>query len=103
VRPGSDVRQRPSSSEYQRPSVQDERPRVEVAAVLDEEQQRLIAELRDHQDGMTVRQLQASLCCPRDEVERVLESLAARRVVNRLNTIVPSYVYRSEGAGTGVW
>ena len=46
---------------------------------------------------MTVRQLEARLAQPRGVVKLVLESLLERQLVARLNTLVPSYVYRYGG------
>jgi hypothetical protein len=64
---------------------------------LSEEQRRLIAVLQTEREGMTVRQLQTRLSWPRDGVQLHLEALLEQQVVARLNTLVPSYIYRFEG------
>ena len=46
---------------------------------------------------MTVRQLESRLSQPRARVELLLESLLERQLVARLNTLVPSYIYRYGG------
>ena len=51
----------------------------------------------EEMDGMTLRQLEKRLSSSRDGVKPVLESLLERQLVVRLNTLVPSYVYRYRG------
>ena len=47
---------------------------------------------------MTVRQLEARLSLARGtESQSLLESLLERQLVARLNTVIPSYVYRYGG------
>ena len=46
---------------------------------------------------MTARQLQTRLAWPSDRVQQWLDSLLERQVVARLNTIIPSYIYRYGG------
>jgi hypothetical protein len=64
---------------------------------LSEAQRRLIAVLQDHRDGMTMRQLQARLSWDRGGLQELLDSLLERQLVGRLNTVIPSYVYRYGG------
>jgi hypothetical protein len=46
---------------------------------------------------MTARELEVKLASPRGGVQPLLESLLERQLVGRLNTLVPSYVYRFAG------
>jgi hypothetical protein len=69
---------------------------------LSEEQRRLIDVLLTHRQGMTLRQLQAKLSQPSTGVQSLLESLLESRMVTRLNTLVPSYMYRSGGVDLNV-
>ena len=64
---------------------------------LNEEQRRIIEVLEAQQHGMTARQLQARLEWPGDGVQQLLDGLLERQLVARLNTIVPSYIYRYRG------
>ena len=93
MRPGADLRQQSIISERARPI-----PVGNVAASglvsLSEEQQRIIELLRLQEQGMTARQLQVRLEWSSDGVQRSLDGLLERQLVARLNTIVPSYIYR---------
>lgn len=51
--------------------------------------------------GLTTKQLQSRLPYPAEDVARALGDLVELRLVSRLNTLVPSYAYRSTAAETG--
>lgn len=93
--PGPGAREH-ATTERNPPSVASE-PAVSVFLPLNEEEQRIIAVLQTQQEGMTVRQLQARLSWPSGGVQQSLENLLQCHLVCRLNTIVPSYVYRYRG------
>ncbi len=97
MRPGPDGWHQPQASELQTapPVKADSSPEALVS--LSEEQRRVIDVLQTQRDGMTVRQLEVTLACPREGVESLLESLVEHQLVARLNTLVPSYVYRYGG------
>jgi hypothetical protein len=82
VRPGTDLRDRLS---------------VPALVSLSEEQRRIIEVLELQQQGMTARQLQARLEWPVEGLQQSLDGLLERQLVARLNTIVPSYIYRYRG------
>ncbi len=65
---------------------------------LSEEQRRLLEILRTQRHGMTARQLESKLSGLQGEVGLLLEGLLERQLVARLNTVIPSYVYRFGGA-----
>jgi hypothetical protein len=95
VRPGPDL---------QRPQIQSgdtARVRLPAAAedllLLGEEQRRVIAALRSRPHGMTLRQLESRLRWPRGAAEQALDGLLQRQLVARLNTVIPSYMYRYGG------
>jgi hypothetical protein len=103
MRPGPDAVQRSQIRDHEIVGPEAERPQAQTLVSLNEEQGRLLAVLRAQQDGMTVRQLQARLPWPEGGVQSLLETLLERQLIARLNTIVPSYVYRYGGPDTGVW
>ena len=45
--------------------------------------------------GLTTRQLESRSQCSADVLERALAGLVERKLVTRLNTIIPSYAARS--------
>lgn len=97
MRPEPNVWQQPSTRgrETARPiTFQHE---SEAVVALSEEQRRLVDVLQTQEHGMTVRQLEAKLSQPKGGVETLLESLLERQLVARLNTLIPSYVYRYGG------
>jgi hypothetical protein len=97
MRPGPEAQQRSTIAELAitTPSVGDKR--VTALVSLSEEQRRIIEVLQAQQHGVTARQLQTRLEWPGDRVQRWLDSLLERQVVARLNTIIPSYIYRYGG------
>jgi hypothetical protein len=97
-----DVRPRPEARQSQIRDRETARPvtdlpQAEAVVALSEEQRRVIDALQTQRHGMTVRQLEARLSQPRGIVELLLESLLERQLVARLNTLVPSYMYRYRG------
>jgi hypothetical protein len=92
VSPGPDMRQPSTISERLRPFSGGAAGPVLVS--LSEEQRSIIEVLRSQEQGMTARQLQARLQWSGDGVQPWLDSLLERQLVARLNTIVPSYIYR---------
>ncbi len=52
--------------------------------------------LREAGRSLTERQLGVRVLCPSETLQEALDSLVEWRVVARLNTIIPSYVDRSE-------
>ena len=70
---------------------------VRAPVDLTPDERRVIDLLHAEPHGMTLRQLETRLSSSRDGVEPVLESLLERQLVVRLNTLVPSYVYRYRG------
>ena len=101
MRPGSSAIQQAQTRERESVAPDSERPLAEAFVLLTDEQRRLIDVLQSQRDGMTVRQLEAKLSRPSGEVVSLLESVLERRLVGRLNTIVPSYVYRYGGVNLG--
>jgi hypothetical protein len=97
VRPGRDVWQPPQARELQTARRVPDTQEQEAPPALDEEQRQLIRILQTQRDGMTVRQLESQFSGPAGEIDLVLESLIARQLVARLNTVIPSYVYRYGG------
>ena len=97
MRPGPDAMQRPQPRDSESVTPHGERPLAEAFVPLTDEQRRLIAVLQSQRDGMTIRQLEARLSQPSEEVSSLLEIVLERRLVARLNTVVPSYVYRYGG------
>ena len=97
MRPGPDQGQPSTTSERARLIPSGSGAQAPVLLSLSEEQQRIIDVLQLQQHGMTARQLQARLEWPADGVQQWLDGLLERRLVARLNTIVPSYIYRYGG------
>lgn len=69
---------------------------VVSAPSLSTEEEAVIECLRVAAAGLTARQLQSRISCDPDVLERALKSLIDRELVARLNTIIPSYVYRPQ-------
>ena len=103
MRPGPDSVERSQICDHVGARPEAGGPQAQARVSLTEEQQRLLAALRTQQDGLTARQLQARLSWPEEAVQLLLETLLERELVARLNTIIPSYVYRHGGPDTGVW
>jgi hypothetical protein len=49
--------------------------------------------------GFTIRQLQTFTHLPVDEIEKAIQRLNEKRLVARLNTVIPSYSCRYPGVG----
>ncbi len=79
----------------QRPSIG--RPEAPALLSLSDEQRQLIDLLQTRRHGMTMGQIEAKLAQSRGGVQALLDSLLERQLVARLNTVVPSYVYRYGG------
>jgi hypothetical protein len=97
VRPGPDVSQQPQARDRQTARPVTDVPHAQALAGLSEEERRLIDVLQTQRHGMTLRQLQAKLSGPTGGLGLLLESLQERQLVARLNTVVPSYIYRYGG------
>jgi hypothetical protein len=69
----------------------------ETLVALSDDERRLIAVLQTHAQGLTVRQLEARLKWSQGGVQLALDILQERQLVARLNTVIPSYIYRYEG------
>ena len=102
MRPGPHAWQQPPTQvrESARPGT--ERSEAEALGTRGEAQQRLLAALQSREHGMTVRQLEAKLSWPSTGVQEVLDGLLETRVIARLNTVLPSYVYRYGGVDLDV-
>ena len=72
-------------------------PEAAPFVALSEEQRRLLDILRTQRHGMTARQLESQLSGLQGGVGVLLEGLLERQLVARLNTVIPSYVYRYGG------
>ena len=77
--------------------VPDVRPAVRSS--LSEEQQAILECLRKAPGGLTGRQLEARVACGRDATDHALSVLLERRLIARLNTIIPSYAARVTASG----
>jgi hypothetical protein len=97
MRRGPEVIQRVQIPDRRRARPEIEHPEAEALVSLSEEQRRVLAVLQTQQHGMTVRQLQTRLSWANGGVQPLLEVLLQRQLVARLNTIVPSYIYRYRG------
>jgi predicted transcriptional regulator len=65
---------------------------------LSEEQRQVLECLRTEGGGLTARQIQSRLACSPAVVENALVVLLERQFISRLNTLIPSYGYRLDGA-----
>jgi hypothetical protein len=65
---------------------------------LSDDQTRVLESLRAAGSGLTVKQLETRLPDLGTTVEDVLGRLVERRLVGRLNTLIPTYTYRSPEA-----
>ena len=97
MKPGPDTERLPQTRDRERVDPQSGHPQAEAFVLLTDDQRSLIVALQLQRDGMTVRQLQARLSLSSGEVTSLLETALERRLVARLNTVVPSYVYRYNG------
>lgn len=66
-----------------------------AAQPLSEEQQRVLECLQKAGCGLTTRQIESRSHCSADILECALAALVERKLVTRLNTIIPSYAARS--------
>lgn len=64
---------------------------------LSEKQKFVLDRLQATPGGMTVKQLEACLSCPAEELQAVLDDLLKLNLVSRLNTIIPSYASKYPG------
>jgi hypothetical protein len=97
VRPGPGVRQPTQARDRQSARSVADTPQAEPLVTLNEDQRRLIDILQAQQHGMTARQLESQLSELRGQVDTLLEGLLERELVARLNTVIPSYVFRYGG------
>ncbi len=97
MRPGPDVWHQSQARDLQRAHPATDMPRADAFVALSEDQLRLIEVLQTQQRGMTERELEVSLSWSRHAVQLQLQGLQERRLVARLNTVIPSYIYRYEG------
>jgi hypothetical protein len=96
VRPEPDLWHNPQTPKRETPRPGPEGD-TQALVALNEEQWRLISALQAREHGMTMRQLEARLPWSRGDIQQLLESLLERQLIARLNTIIPSYVYRYGG------
>lgn len=73
----------------------------DIGVDLSAEQLAIVELLRVEGCGLTTKQLQSRLPYPGEDVARALGDLIELRLVSQLNTLVPSYAYRSTAGGTG--
>jgi hypothetical protein len=73
---------------------------LDVHVGLSGEQRAIIGLLQVEDCGLTSKQLQSRLPYPAEDVARALGDLVELRLVSQLNTLVPSYAYRSTAART---
>jgi hypothetical protein len=66
-----------------------------AAQPLSEEQHRVLECLQEAGCGLTTRQIESRSACAADVLECALAALVERKLVTRLNTIIPSYAARS--------
>jgi DNA-binding transcriptional ArsR family regulator len=59
---------------------------------------RVLGCLREEGGSLTVGQLEAKLSLSPTTLQKALDSLVEERLVARLNTIIPSYSYRTPGS-----
>lgn len=62
---------------------------------LSEEQQRVLECLQKAGCGLTARQIESRSACSAGALEFALGVLTERKLITRLNTIIPSYAARS--------
>ncbi|OFW68578.1 MAG: hypothetical protein A2Y74_07460 [Actinobacteria bacterium RBG_13_63_9] len=72
-------------------------PLVELAPGLSDVQRQVLECLQEAGKSLTVKQLEARVLCPSEALQEALDLLVKRRLVARLNTIIPSYSGRSPG------
>jgi hypothetical protein len=63
-------------------------------ASLSEVEERVLECLRSAGGGLTARQLESRLASSSETLDGALEALLERKLVSRLNTIIPSYSAR---------
>lgn len=68
-------------------------------AELSEDQKLVLDCLEKAGTGLTVKQLQSNVSCPPPALRTALEGLLERKLVVRLNTVIPSYGCRYPGVG----
>ena len=91
--PGLDARRQPVRPEE--PVLLDEGP-VEA---LDPVEASILESMMSSTSGFTIRQLQTFTHLPIDEIEEAVQRLNDKRLVARLNTLIPSYSSRYPGVG----
>lgn len=64
---------------------------------LNDLQRQVVECLREAGKGLTVKQLEARILSPSEALQETLDLLVERRLVARLNTIIPSYSSRALG------
>ncbi len=97
MRPGPGVWHKPQTHDRETARPTTDNAQAEALVALSDEQRRLIEVLQAERHGMTSRQIEARLARSRGGVQLLLESLLERQLVARLNTLIPSYVYRYGG------
>jgi len=87
----------------QRPQVRESRsedPPATAAPAISADETAVLECLRVAPGGLTAKQLQSRVACDRQLLEQTLRALVDRELVVRLNTIIPSFAYRSGGLST---
>jgi hypothetical protein len=69
------------------------------SAELSDDERRVLECLQRAGTGLTVKQLRSRTEDPPDAMEDALAVLVERRLVSRLNTLIPSYAYRQPDFG----
>ncbi len=91
--PGLDARRQPVRPEE--PALLDETP----GEGLDPVEASVLESMMSSTSGFTIRQLQTFTHLPIDEIEEAVQRLNEKRLVARLNTLIPSYSCRYPGVG----
>ena len=72
---------------------------IPVEAQLCEDERRVLECLEAAKSGLTAKQIEARLPDVGDGIEQALAGLVERRLVSRLNTLIPVYAARTQGLG----
>jgi hypothetical protein len=92
--------QRRSHQESRETSVGRPAPAGQVALVGLSDDQKLVLDCLERTGaGLTVKQLHSALSFPPDALRSALDGLLERKLVVRLNTVIPSYCCRYPGLG----
>jgi len=94
VRPGLDLSRPSLAAELDISSPRTGGSLIPGLVSLSAEEHRLLGALQARRHPMTVRQLERSLSSSTSVVEQGLAGLLERRVIVRLNTLIPSYDIR---------